>query len=143
ERLLRREPRGVGWVALAGLPEGAPPRVGIEEIEAAHRRPEEGVVDDRDECDPTGPPQLAVLDGLDPRALLEGDRLEDSAILCRAQLVGIDRARARALPCFAQVLGSQQTADDVRTHHRRHGRHPGLLWAPVTLGAEPIRPRKR
>ena len=110
------------------------PDSAFEELEAAHRRAEERVVEDRDERDPPVPPVLAVRDRLDPGALLEGDRLEHRAVLePRAARPASIVPGARRVPRLAQILGSQQAADDVRSHHRRRRprRHRGLLQ---TLG---------
>ena len=115
EGLLGRQPRGVGRLARARLPEVAPAGVRIEELEAAHGRPEERVVDDRDQRDPPVAPVLAVRDRLDPGALLERDRLEHRPVLRRTQLTGVDRPGERGRPRLPEVLGPQQAAHDVRS----------------------------
>ena len=93
-----RQPRGVGRLARARLPEVAPAGVRIEELEAAHGRPEERVVDDRDQRDPPVAPVLPVGDRLDPGALLECDRLENRPVLRRTQFTGVDRSGDRGPP---------------------------------------------
>jgi hypothetical protein len=129
EGLLGRQRRRVGGLARASLPEAPPARVGVEELEATHRRSEERVVDDRDQRDPPVPSVLPVRDRLDPGSFLEGDRLEHRPVLRPTQLVGVDRPGERRLPRFPEVIGSQQASDDVCAHHRRRrpGRHRGLL----------------
>ena len=106
--------RRIGRLARARLPEAAPAGLRVEELEAAHRRREERIVHHRDEGDPPGPAILAVGDCLDPGALLQGDCFEDGPVLDRAQLVRADRPGARGVSRLAQVLGSQEAADDVR-----------------------------
>ena len=113
EGFLGRQRRGIGGLAVARLPEIAPARRCLEELEAAHRRAEERVVDDRDQRDPPMPPVLAVRDRLDPRALLERDRLEDGTVLDRAQLAAVDRPGESGLPRLPEIVGPQQAAHDV------------------------------
>ena len=98
EGLLGRQRRGIGGLALARLPEIAPAGLRIKELEARDRRAKEGVVDDRDQRDPPVPPVLAVRDRLDPRPLLERNRLEDGSVLDRAQLSGVKRPGESGLP---------------------------------------------
>ena len=129
EGLLGWQPRGVGRLALAGLPEPTPPGIRLEELEAGDGCLVQRVVDDRDQRDPPVPAVLPVRDRLDPGALLERDRLEHGAILRGAQLTCVDRAGERRRPRVPQVLGSQQAPDDIRPHHRRRRprRHRCLL----------------
>ena len=81
EWLLRRQAGRIRGLARARLPEVAPARLGVEELEARDGRPEERIVDDGDQRDPAVAPVLAVRDRLDSGALLQSNRLEDGPVL--------------------------------------------------------------